>query len=493
MRARVVALLAWAKRVMEHDAFATEQIYQAAIMLERTTALLERYGHELTGGVWVTIMTRLLRTARIGLYGEPLSGLQVMGLLEARGLDPRHVILLGVQEGKLPAPSLERSYIPFELRRAYGLPLRDNADAVQAYNFLRLIQRAEDVLLVHDAQNASGASRHIAQLRHELFSERAERMTFAQARVPVPQREATVQGVPHDAGTLEKVKVLLEQGISPTMLRTWLRCPLDLWFRYVCGLREPDVPGARIASDVLGNALHAFLEEVHRPYLDRPLDASELNAMIPGSGDSIRKGLLHDIPAERLAGGQPLLQLGMATRAAENFLREEARAVREGMRLVPRALEAGLRAPLPVAGLPSNIRAVVKGRLDRVDERDGVVHILDLKTGRVEESSLRIREISIDALKGEKGHAAQLLVYAWLYLTAHPEVRELRAGLQPLQRTSGSAGMYLRIGDRDLITRSDLPAITDLLTQVVRTLLDPATVFAHDPESAFCAFCATAG
>jgi hypothetical protein len=136
---------------------------------------------------------------------------------------------------------------------------------------------------------------------------------------------------------------------------------------------------------------------------------------------------------------------------------------------------------------------MIRGRLDRVDERDGVVHILDLKTGRVEENSLRIRELSLDALKGDKGHAAQLLVYAWLYLTLHPEVREVRAGLQPLQRASGSAGVYLRVGDRDLIKRSDLPAITDLLTEAVRTLLDPDTVFAHDPESPFCAFCAQAG
>lgn len=92
-------------------------------------------------------MSRLLRTSHVGLFGEPLAGLQVMGLLEARGLDSRHIILLGAQEGKLPTASIERSYIPFELRRAYGLPLRDSSDAVQAYNFLRLLQRTEVVLV----------------------------------------------------------------------------------------------------------------------------------------------------------------------------------------------------------------------------------------------------------------------------------------------------------------------------------------------------------
>ena len=136
------------------------------------------------------------------------------------------------------------------------------------------------------------------------------------------------------------------------------------------------------------------------------------------------------------------------------------------------------------------IRDRIKGRLDRVDERDGVVHVLDLKTGRVDGSALRIKERTIDALKGDKGYAAQLLIYAWLYLTIHPDVPEVRTGLQPLQRASGSEGLYLRCGDEDHITRADLPAIADLLMQVSVSLLDPRTTYSHDPASEYCVFCA---
>lgn len=494
IRDRVMALLAWAKRAMTDDGFATEQVYQASIVLGKTTGLLERYGHILSGAAWAAVMSRLLRTSRVGLFGEPLAGLQVMGLLEARGLDPRHIILLGAQEGKLPTASIERSYIPFELRRAYGLPLRDSSDAVQAYNFLRLLQRAEEVVLVYAEDGSSnGPSRYIAQLRHELFRDKPDGITFTDARVPVPARSIRETTAANDEATLAKVKALLEKGLSPTMLRAWLRCPLDFWFRYVCGLREPDSPGARIGGDVLGNALHGVLEDIHRPWLGRPLIAAEMERAIPDLGNLLRARLSTEMPPDRLANGQPLLQVGMAVRAAENFLRGEARSVREGMRIVPLSLEEELRAELRHPDLPQGVRPAIKGRLDRVDERDGAVHILDLKTGRVDAATLRIKEVTVDALRGDKGYAAQLLVYAWTYLTLHPEVREVHTGLQPLQRAAGSEGLFLRIGEKDRITRADLPLITGLLAEVVGTLLDPGTTYAHDPGSTYCVFCAQHG
>lgn len=494
MRDRIMALLAWAKHAMTDDTFATEQIYQTSIVWSKTAGLLERYGHASVGTAWIPVMTRLLRAARIGLFGEPLTGLQVMGLLEARGLDPRRIILLGAQEGKLPTASIERSYIPFELRRAYGLPLRDSSDAVQAYNFLRLLQRAEDVMLVYAEDGAaSGPSRYIAQLRHELYHDRPDGITSTDARVPVPARIPRELVRPNDEDTILKVRALLEKGLSPTMLRAWLRCPLDFWFRYVLGLREPDSPGARIGGDVLGNVLHGVLEDIHRPWLGRPIVAAEVEAAIPEFGNGLRDRLSLEVSPDRLKNGQPLLQVGMAVRAAENFLRGEARSVRDGVRIVPLSLEEELRMGLFHADLPPPASVVIKGRLDRVDERDGLIHVFDLKTGRVDASALRIKELTIDALKGDRGYAAQLLVYAWLYLSIHEEVPEVRTGLQPLQRASGSEGLYLRIGDTERITRADLPAITDLLREVVATLLDPAATYAHHPDSTYCVFCAHNG
>lgn len=491
MRTRLMALLAWAKRTVEADPFATEQVYQASLIVGRAADLLEKYGHDAAPTGWTTVLPRLLRSARIGFFGEPLTGLQIMGLLEARGLDPQRVILLGAQEGTLPAASLERSYIPFELRRAHGLPLRDSGDAVQAYNFLRLLQRSKEAVLVHvDDAGANGPSRFIAQLEHGLYKGRPGMMTVATARVPVPVRGAAAVMIPNDEETRARVRALLERGLSPSALGTWLRCPLDFWFRYVRGLKEPDVPGALIGADVMGSALHAVMEDLHRPWLGRPLDADTVEAAIPGIREAILARFAKDFSLDHLSQGQPLLQTGMAVQAVENYLRAEVRAVREGRRITPLALETELRTQGPLRDLIPGLDPVFKGRLDRMDDRDGVIHILDLKTGGADAKDLELKELNLDALRGKKGHAAQLLMYAWIHLLNNPDVAEVRAGLQTLRSAGASDGIYLKLGTMDRITRTDLPAITALFADAVRALLDPEAGYAHDPDNTYCVFCA---
>ncbi len=490
MREHTNALITWAQQNVKEDAFATEQLYQASIALHRIHRLMVRYDHRSDPATYAAIMRRLLRSARVGLFGEPLSGLQVMGALEARALDFERVIVLGAQEGKMPSDAADRSYIPFELRREYKLPLRESTDGVQAYNFLRMVQRASDVELVHaDEDGSSGPSRYIAQLSHELFHH-SDRFNISDAHVPVPIRTRAMIQVPNEIGTRTAVRALLQRGLSPSAFGTWLRCPLDFWFRYVLRMREPDAPGARIGANILGNALHKTVESIYRPWLGKPLSAAALRDGIALVDEHLRDRLLKDHSAQDLLSGQPLLQFGMASHAARNFLLNEAHLVEGGALITPLALEEELSAPLGSAVAVIGSPVTIKGRLDRVDSRNGVTHIMDLKTGRVETGSLVIKELTLDALRGNKRHAAQLLLYAWLYLTTQPEVPLMKAGLLPLQRPSESEGIYLNLEGEEHITRAQLPAIETIIIEAVRTMLDPDVTFRHDDKSKYCVFCA---
>ena len=142
-----------------------------------------------------------------------------------------------------------------------------------------------------------------------------------------------------------------------------------------------------------------------------------------------------------------------------------------------------MEAELPSASARHGSVVRMKGRLDRVDNRDGVVHILDLKTGKVDDRGLRITEISIEALQGDKGYAAQLLVYAWLWFSANPGTEALRVGLLPLQKGSASEGLYLNVDGKDRITRSMMPALTAVLESTVAAMLEPERIFQHDPTT----------
>ncbi len=494
MHAQVLGLLSWAKGSMADDDFATEQIYQASIVLRRIDRLMRAYGHAGTPSAWAAVLPRLMRSARVGMFGEPLRGLQVMGLLEARALDHERIIILGASEGHMPASTADRSYIPYELRRAYELPMRDSADAVQAYNFLRMLQRAKHAALVHaDDGTSAGPSRYIAQLRHELFHPRPEDLKDERAVIPVSMHPAAHIAVAMDDRTRPLLLQRLARGFTPSMLRNWLQCPLDFWIRNVLKVEQDDAPGPRIGADILGSALHKVLEERYAPWLEHDLKSSDLREARKDLGSAIRDRLLSEQPDVPLDRGEPMLQVAMATDAALAFLEGEARAIDAGERIALVGLEHELRATLPMASPHLSGPVLIRGRIDRVDRRDGIVTILDLKTGRVDMKDLRLKNIAVEDLRKNKGHAAQLLMYAWLYMTNHPEVKAVRSGLLPLQHTSGSGGLYLSIQDDDLITREQLPQITLLLQEVVSQLVDPATRFEHEPGSAYCAFCAEAG
>ncbi|MGV9012290.1 MAG: PD-(D/E)XK nuclease family protein [Flavobacteriales bacterium] len=482
--------LAWAMHAMDGDELATEQIYQASLVLRKIHLLLVRYAHVLDIRSYSALFHRLLGSARIGLFGEPLAGVQVMGMLEARALDPARVIVLGAQEGSLPAGGAEKSFIPFELRRAHGMPLRDGNDAVQAYNFLRMLQRAEEAVLVWpEGAEPTGPSRFILQLEHELFKGKNERLKAFDARIRMPQVKAATVRIAKDAAVLEAVRGKLRSGLSPSALGDWLRCPLDFHFKHVMGLKQVEEVDTRIAANTLGEALHGAVEATYRPWLGKPLQASWLlGAEQEVEGELLRR-LAETLSADGLQHGQPLLQVRMAVHAAQRFLHNEADVVARGAVITPLALEVPLTSPLDQAALAIGSPVSFKGRIDRVDRCNAMVRILDLKSGKVDPAHLSIPELTLDVLKGDKRYAAQLLVYAWLYLKEHPEVDELQTGILPLQRAASSEPLLMQWPEGNIVKRTSMPKIEELLTEVVLRMMDPTMPIEHDPKSKYCSFC----
>lgn len=482
--------LSWAMHAMAGDELATEQIYQASLVLRRIHLLLDGYAHELDLKAYSALFHRLLGGARIGLFGEPLAGVQIMGMLEARALDPERVIVLGAQEGSLPSGGAERSFIPFELRRAHGMPLRDGNEAVQAYNFLRMLQRARETVLVWpEGADPTGPSRFILQLQHELFKGKEERMEAFDARILMPEVHTSGVSVVKNDAVLKALREKLEKGLSPSALGDWLRCPLDFHFKHVLKLKESEEIDVRIAPNVLGDALHASMEAVYRPLLGKPLQTGPLLQAAANIEGIIVAELKKQVGGDQLGQGQPLLQVRMAVHAAQRFLRNEADAVGEGAVITPLELEVGLTHALGRAAQAIGSPVLMKGRLDRVDQRDGLVRILDLKSGKVDPADLSVKEMTLDALLGKKRYAAQLLVYAWLYLQEHPEVAAVQTGILPLQRAASSKPLLMQLPEGTTVMREALPAIDELLTEAVRQMMDPAIPIEHDPQSKYCSYC----
>lgn len=486
--------LAWAHQSVQGDPLASEQVYQASLALQRVSPLLTHHQQHLAVGSYALLFRKLLAASRIGFTGEPLGAVQIMGMLEARTLDPGRVILLGAQEGVLPASSAGRSFIPFQLRRHHKMPMPQDKEAVQAYNFFRLLQRCKQATIVwSEDEEAKGPSRFVLQLKHEWGKGEEQAVTIPMVTAPAGRIE-----VKKDGGVLKQVEEHLAYGLSPSALATWLTCPLDYYFRYVLRLKETEELEARIPPNVLGTALHEALERIYAGLAGAPLQAEDLERAAAKADQFLdAEWRKQRFSTEQLARGEPLLQRHMALSALKRFLHSEARRVREGSVIELKAQEEAWRVELPGNPPAGGHPPAMRGRLDRVDHADGLLRILDYKTGTARETQVQIGELSLEALRHrDKRYGAQLLVYAWLYLKTHPEVTQVKAGLLPLQRRDSSEPIFLTIGShsqkRDAITREDLDPITNVLQQVVNELLDPAQGFVHNPDSMYCKFCLNA-
>ena len=479
------ALFDRAEATPSTDPLVREQLAQMRRLQERLGRLLQRLEPGATSPqAYRMIRDRLLREERITFLGEPLKGLQVMGLLETRTVDHEHLFVVGMNEGTLPRTDAAASWIPFDLRRHHGLPIPADAEAVTAYNFQRAMQftsRVEWTLSTGEGGGSEEPSRFIAQWEHEVIGRSPTRMEKKSTAGTVNVRAMKPLVVPKTEDIQRRLGALCERGLSPSALGAWLRCPLDFYFKYIAGVEEHDPADGKLGSDVLGNAVHGTLQRVLTPYLELELQPAHLAQAREQVHEVLRDELAKDLPHATLDHGHYRLRREMAAKAImDHLLAEEERCAAGSTRII--ALEAAVEAELA-----PGIR--LKGRLDRIDLRDGRLTILDVKTGSMNERALQLPELTREQITPDRTYALQLLVYLFAYLTDRPDVQQASAAIIPLQRPSLVLGGALRIAGGEVIRRNDLPAIQAVLKALVEEMCDPTTPFMHRAESRYCRAC----
>lgn len=482
MPTRVTALIAHARELHPDDPLVQEQLFRSARLQQQLHHGLDLAGAgaiELEG--YAAVRDRALRDERIPFQGEPLSGMQVMGMLETRAIGFERVMILGANDGHLPPAAVGQSWIPFEVRRAKGLPLAGHGAMVSAYHFQRLAQYTDALTLVYDTGDEAGdPSRFIAQWQREVVGVTATTGTHLSVAADQLVHPTPLVRMVRSERANDKLRALLAHGLSPSALGTWLNCPLDFHFKYLLGIEVVEGPDGKLGADVLGSAVHVVMEDLYRPWLGKPPDGAAL-----ATGTDLHRAL-HDrlllrFPAATLAEGHFKLRIEMAAFALQRHLAAEA----ERLARVPTML-VDLEQRVS-AELAPGVR--ISGRCDRVELRQGVHHILDLKTGGAEARDLELEAIDPGLVDARHRYALQLLVYAWCYLEQHPTVPEVRAGIIPLQRGSQAEGLFLRLGDEDAVTRAMLPQVRAMLLALVERMTDPDVPVEHRPESRFCACC----
>lgn len=467
------------------DQITLEFLYQLHLLLNKLGRLLDKYDHIRTIKTLFSIYKDLISGETVDLRGKPFSGLQLMGVLESRVLDFENVIMLSVNEGVLPSGKSTNSFIPFDLKCAYNLPTYKEKDAVYAYHFYHLLQRAKKVYLMYNTEtgglNAGEKSRFLLQLEMNKEPNHQIRSYTVIPKVPIfkPEEKEIIK----TPEIMEKIVQLAAKGFSPSALTSYIRNPLDFYKQYVLGIREKDEVEETVAYNTLGTVVHDALESFYKPWEGKEIRVEDVEKMLVRVPDEIRNQFQIHYTSQPLHSGKNLLILEVAVRYVQNFLKSEIKILREKNTIQIVQVERKLQSSFPLEELDFPVN--LKGTVDRVDRYNGRVRIIDYKTGKVEQNKVEITdwsEISSDYDKYSKPF--QILMYACLLNDHQPlstpaeagiiSFKNLQSGFLKFTKKEGTGRNAEKDSD---ITQETLSAFKEELKRLILEICNPEVPF----------------
>lgn len=394
-----------------------EFIFHYFATVNRMKEVMREAMIEMRLDTYFRLLKRMTDLITIPFEGEPLSGLQVMGVLETRALDFDRLIILSMNEGIFPLKKAANSFIPYNLRRGFGLPTYEHQDSVWAYHFYRLIRRAKQVTLLYDTRTTGlqtgEVSRFVHQLRyHYQYPLIDELVVYDVASSAVPP--ISVQK------TAEVEKLLSDflsggpRALSASAINTYLDCPLKFYFSVLEQIQEEDEITETVERDVFGSILHKVMEDLYAPFKGKLVTADLLKLLrkdqplLTGTIARAFAELFFKSPVVRPLEGENFLTGEMIRKYAEKILEQDARFT--PFHYIES--EKKVRATITL----SDKRVVqLKGFIDRVDSLDRVLRIVDYKTGSGKLEFESVEGLFDKEAKDRPKAVMQVFLYAWMY------------------------------------------------------------------------------
>ena len=448
--------------------FLLNQISETGKVVNRLNGILKRYPNYVRNLDELEVLYRLVSfNTSIKLNSSATDGLQVMGLLEARNLDFDTYYMVGVNEGVLPTDKSNGSFIPYPIRKECNLPDYQEKQAVYAYHFYRQLQGAKRAYFIYNnnvADPCGEPSRFLMQLKYEL----AKRNPNIKIHEAVFANKADKNYVPDllKANKTDKIKT----DLAPTSISTYIKCPLQYFMKYIMNVKDESMDEEN-QSNVVGSAVHDALQHFYENRLNQRIDAKVFDDPITITHE------LSDV-------GYNYLDQVAIKKMLDNYISYEKEDVaNHNLKILQ--VEYTMSTPLSVNG----IQFTISGKADRIDCRDGMVRIIDYKTGILNEKEVTVpKEISTVRDIPEK--ALQLMIYKYLYLKEHPETHpdNVMAALYGLKNQK--LCFDLKIEHQPLLDNF-MGTMEALLTDTIASMIDPSQPFTQPVDTKIkpCHFC----
>lgn len=491
------------------DAIETEYLYLFLTILHRLEKILFQ-NKELNLKSFKHFLYELIKQEKIPFSGEPISNLQIMGMLETRCLDFDRVILLSVNEGILPSGKHVNSLIPFDACIEYNLPVHSDQDAVMSYHFFRLLQRAKEIDILYVIPNGEGVggggtekSRFILQIENELAKENNNlKITYPKIEFPKSVDSEVINKI-----EIQKTneilrntsKLISEKGIYPTSLSTYLRCSLQFYFDKIAGISKREEVDENFGADIFGTWIHNTLEKIDKDFGPQ-ISEENIETILSQIENRLDEAYQEKFGGYVVESGMNYLLKQVAEQLLKDFFKTQQLTQVFPMEVLEAEKQITVSFEKLILGKIQNIK--IAGRIDRIEREGKILKVIDYKTGKVTLKDLQkpkdesLEETLIDP---DKEKLRQLWLYQYLMLKSMHE-GGLKLGGEKLENYGVKAKIYsfrnLKENLEVNLSFDSSPTIfgfieksEEILTNIVSEMLNPGITFSQTDDLQTCERC----
>ena len=483
-----------------------ESLFKAYTTINRFRTLIEEDELTVQSETFRRLLVKVLSATNIPFHGEPAIGMQVMGVLETRNLDFRHLVLLSVNEGQLPKSGGDSSFIPYNLRKAFGMTTIEHKIAVYAYYFYRLLQRAERITLMYntssDGLNRGEWSRFMLQFLIE-WPHPITRQFLEAGQSPQGTSPITVEKTPDVMRRMQSlfdVRANPKAKFSPSALNYYLDCPLKFYYRYVAGLSAPDEVSAEIDSATFGSIFHYAAEHIYKDLTThgKVINKEALETLLRNEVklqdyvDTAFKKLFFNVPQNEKPeyNGIQLINSAVIARYLKQLLQND-------LRYAPFtfiASEMEVDEPIDIQTPKGVIKSRIGGIIDRMDSKDGTLRIVDYKTGGDADTPPYVESLFIPDKK-RSNYVFQTFLYAAIMCRKQPTMKIAPALLYIHRAATETYSPVIQMGE----SRKPKEAVEDFskyekeyrerLQGLLEEIFNPEKSFAQTEIIEKCTYC----
>lgn len=483
-----------------------ESLFKAYTTINRFRTLIEEDELTVQSETFRRLLVKVLSATNIPFHGEPAIGMQVMGVLETRNLDFRHLVLLSVNEGQLPKSGGDSSFIPYNLRKAFGMTTIEHKIAVYAYYFYRLLQRAERITLMYntssDGLNRGEWSRFMLQFLIE-WPHPITRQFLEAGQSPQGTSPITVEKTPDVMRRMQSlfdVRANPKAKFSPSALNYYLDCPLKFYYRYVAGLSAPDEVSAEIDSATFGSIFHYAAEHIYKDLTThgKVINKEALETLLRNEVklqdyvDTAFKKLFFNVPQNEKPeyNGVQLINSAVIARYLKQLLQND-------LRYAPFtfiASEMEVDEPIDIQTPKGVIKSRIGGIIDRMDSKDGTLRIVDYKTGGDADTPPHVKSLFIPDKK-RSNYVFQTFLYAAIMCRKQPTMKIAPALLYIHRAATETYSLVIQMGE----PRKPKEAVEDFskyekeyrerLQGLLEEIFNPEKSFAQTEIIEKCTYC----